>query len=125
MKQRKKLGRKILGVLITLAMIIGLMPGMSLTAYAAGASYVDGSGTTQTVDATELATSTTSWTDGSWYGGIVTATGGNGASANGTGIQGGGGVTRVTAGAGGTVSIYLVQVSRLQIPFSSISSDLS
>ena len=34
MKQRKKLGRKILGVLLTLAMIIGLMPRMSMTAYA-------------------------------------------------------------------------------------------
>ena len=30
-------------------------------------SYVDGSGKSQTVNATELAASTTSWTNGSWY----------------------------------------------------------
>ena len=36
MKQkRKKLGRKLLGFLLTLAMVIGLLSGMSLTAYAA------------------------------------------------------------------------------------------
>ena len=40
---------------------------MSLTAYAASVSYVDGNGTSQTVDATELESTTTSWTDGSWY----------------------------------------------------------
>ena len=36
-------------------------------AYAASVSYVDGNGTSQTVDATELESTTTSWTDGSWY----------------------------------------------------------
>ncbi|MBQ8086217.1 MAG: InlB B-repeat-containing protein [Lachnospiraceae bacterium] len=35
MKQKKKLGRKILSALLTLVMIIGLVPGMSLTAKAA------------------------------------------------------------------------------------------
>ena len=35
MKQkRKKLGRKLIGFLLTLAMVVGLMPGMGLTAYA-------------------------------------------------------------------------------------------
>ena len=50
-----------------LALLFGLLPGMSLTAYAASVSYVDGNGTLQTVDATELESTTTSWTDGSWY----------------------------------------------------------
>ena len=36
-------------------------------------SYVDGSGTSQTVETTELETATTNWTDGSWY--IVPADG--------------------------------------------------
>ncbi|MBR3510171.1 MAG: InlB B-repeat-containing protein, partial [Lachnospiraceae bacterium] len=35
MKKRKKLGRKLLSWLLTLAMVVGLMPGMGLTAYAA------------------------------------------------------------------------------------------
>ena len=34
---------------------------------AVSTSYVDGSGTSQTADATELAADTTSWTDGLWY----------------------------------------------------------
>ena len=34
---------------------------------AASDSYVDGSGESQTVNATELETATTNWTDGSWY----------------------------------------------------------
>ena len=34
MKQKRKLGRKLLSFLLTLAMVVGLMPGMSLTAYA-------------------------------------------------------------------------------------------
>ena len=33
--KRKKLGRKLLSFLLTLAMLVGLMPGMGLTAYAA------------------------------------------------------------------------------------------
>ena len=32
--KRKKLGRKLLSFLLTLAMVVGLMPGMGLTAYA-------------------------------------------------------------------------------------------
>ena len=32
---KQKTGRKLLGVLLTLAMVVGLMPGMGLTAYAA------------------------------------------------------------------------------------------
>ena len=34
---------------------------------AASTTYIDGSGESQTVNATELAASTTSWTNGSWY----------------------------------------------------------
>ena len=34
---------------------------------APSSSYVDGSGKSQTVNATELAANTTNWTDGSWY----------------------------------------------------------
>jgi hypothetical protein len=34
-KKRKKLGRKLLGFLLTLAMVVGLMPGMGITAQAA------------------------------------------------------------------------------------------
>lgn len=41
--------------------------------FAASASYIDGSGTSQTVEATELEAATTNWTDGSWY--IVPADG--------------------------------------------------
>ena len=45
MKQKRKLGRKLLSFLLTLALVLGLMPGMSLTAYAAsvydGNSYVN------------------------------------------------------------------------------------
>ena len=37
-----------------LALLFGLLPCMSLTAYAASVSYVDGNGTSQTVEATEL-----------------------------------------------------------------------
>ena len=53
--------------LLSLAMVLSLLPGMSLTAFAAGDSYIDGSGTSKTVDATELEATTTNWTDGSWY----------------------------------------------------------
>ena len=38
---KQKIGRKLLGVLLTLAMVVGLVPGMSLTAYAATA-YTSG-----------------------------------------------------------------------------------
>ena len=33
---KQKLGRKLIGFLLTLAMVVGLMPGISLTAYADG-----------------------------------------------------------------------------------------
>ena len=33
--KRKKTGRRVLSFLLTLAMVVGMMPGMSLTAYAA------------------------------------------------------------------------------------------
>ncbi|MBQ8950187.1 MAG: LPXTG cell wall anchor domain-containing protein [Eubacterium sp.] len=35
MREKKKMGRKLLSFLLTVTMVIGLMPGMSLTAYAA------------------------------------------------------------------------------------------
>ena len=49
--------------MITLVALLAVTTG----AYAASVSYVDGNGTSQTVDATELESTTTSWTDGSWY----------------------------------------------------------
>ena len=58
---------KALSWLLSLAMVLSLLPGMSLTAFAAGDSYIDGSGTSKTVDATELEATTTNWTDGLWY----------------------------------------------------------
>ena len=39
MKQKRKLGRKLLSFLLTLVLVLGLMPGMSLTAYAATETY--------------------------------------------------------------------------------------
>ena len=39
MKKKRKFGRKLLSFLLTLAMVIGLMPGMGLTAYADGTTY--------------------------------------------------------------------------------------
>ena len=38
---KQKIGRKLLSFLLTLAMVVGLFPGMSLTAYAA--TYTNGS----------------------------------------------------------------------------------
>ena len=52
---------------MVLSTMTGIVPGMSLTAYAAGVSYVDGSGKSQTADAIELEATTTNWTDGSCY----------------------------------------------------------
>ena len=34
MRQKRKLGRKLLGFLLTLAMVVGLMPGMNITVHA-------------------------------------------------------------------------------------------
>ena len=56
MKDIKKL-------ILTLVALLAVTTG----AYAASVSYIDGNGTSQTVDATELESTTTSWTDGSWY----------------------------------------------------------
>jgi len=36
---RQKTGRKLVGVMLTLAIVVGLLPGVSLTAYAAGATW--------------------------------------------------------------------------------------
>ena len=77
--KRKKTGRKLLSFLLTLAMVVGLMPGMSLTAYAAdNAKYREyaWNETSKTlsyedkdipVGVTELTTDTVSWTEGGWY----------------------------------------------------------
>ena len=79
MKKKRKLGRKLLSFLLTLAMIVGLMPGMGLTAYAAdNAKYREyaWNETSKTlsyedkdipVGVTELTTDTVSWTEGGWY----------------------------------------------------------
>ena len=76
---KRKLGRKLLSFLLTLAMVVGLLPGMSMTAYAADyakyreyawneisktLSYEDKD---IPVGVTELATDTVSWTEGGWY----------------------------------------------------------
>ena len=68
---KQKIGRKLLGVLLTLTMVVGLLPGMGLTAYAAGGgtevtqanvicqqySYMDADGYSNTppVDITNIA----------------------------------------------------------------------
>ena len=66
MNQKKKLSRKVISYVLALVMVFstftGIVPGMSITAYAASISYVDGNGTSQTVNATELTSGTTSWT---------------------------------------------------------------
>ena len=50
-----------------LILTLGILMLAVQASFAASASYVDGSGTSQTVEATELETATTNWTDGSWY----------------------------------------------------------
>ena len=60
MKQKRKLGRKLLSFLLTLAMLVGLMPGMGLKAFAADAVAKVG----ETEYAT-LSEALTAWTDGS------------------------------------------------------------
>ena len=71
MKQKKKISRKVISYVLAFVMVFstltGIVPGLSVTAYAASATYIDGSGESQTVDATVLADGTTTWTDGSWY----------------------------------------------------------
>ena len=73
MTQRRKLGRKLLSFLLTLAMVVGLVPGMSLTAYATtdtvagGVGYIDENGENKVVsEYTEVTSSTTNWSSG-WY----------------------------------------------------------
>ena len=57
-----------MSLLLCLAMLLSLVPSFSLTAYAEGnTTYIDGSGKSQTVNATELAGGTTTWANGSWY----------------------------------------------------------
>lgn len=56
MKKKEKLGRKLLAFLLTLALVLGLMPGMGLTAYADwdGDPYANLVGTTTTVTFNEM-----------------------------------------------------------------------
>ena len=78
MKKKEKLGRKLLAFLLTLAMLVGLMPGMGLTAYAAtfvsykvasvnatthAVTFDDASCETYTV----VTADTTTFEDGKWY----------------------------------------------------------
>ena len=87
MKKKRKLGRKLLSFLLTLALVLGLMPGMRLTAYAGSeVSYQEGSWSNNSVayetktaaNPTTLASDTTAWADGNWYvvpaGGITIST---------------------------------------------------
>lgn len=48
--KRKKLERKLFSFLLTLAMIVGLMPGMGLTAYAADVPYASLKNTTSVIN---------------------------------------------------------------------------
>ena len=50
MKQKKRTGRRLLSFLLTLVMVMGLLPGMSLTAHADGSvTYLDADGNIQTL----------------------------------------------------------------------------
>lgn len=60
---KREKSRLLAKLMITLVALLAVTTG----AYAASVSYIDGNGTSQTVDATELESTTTSWTDGSWY----------------------------------------------------------
>ena len=80
MKQRKKLGRKILSYALALAMVIGLMPGMSLTVHAEDqdpVSYmtwdenqkkqVEKTGDEACKEYVVVTAGTTTFEDGKWY----------------------------------------------------------
>lgn len=82
MKQKKRTGRRLLSFLLTLAMVMGLLPGMSMTVYAGSeVSYQEGSWSNNSVayatktaaNPTTLASDTTAWGDGNWY--VVPANG--------------------------------------------------
>ena len=60
---KREKSRLLAKLMITLVALLAVTTG----AYAASVSYVDGNGTSQNVEATELESTTTSWTDGSWY----------------------------------------------------------
>ena len=69
MKKKRKLGRKLLSFLLTLALVLCLMPGMGLTAKAESApvTYLDASGKSQTCGSyTEVTDSIDMWSEG-WY----------------------------------------------------------
>ena len=59
--------KRLLGVLLGIAIMLVLMLGLSVTAYADGTSYLDENGVQQTASsATSVGSSTTTWTNG-WY----------------------------------------------------------
>ena len=64
MKQRPK---KLVSVLLALVMLLGMLPAFSVTALAAGVSYLDANGEeAQQADTTSVSSSTTAWSTG-WY----------------------------------------------------------
>ena len=69
--KKRKLGRKLLSFLLTLAMVVGLVPGMSVTASAASElKYLDADGTEQSItNYTVVNNSDTSFSSysGGWY----------------------------------------------------------
>ena len=69
--KNKRLGRKLLGFLLTLAMVIGLLPGVGLTAYAAGekayAAYDVTTDTNKTKSVDDLTALQVSFNDKKWY----------------------------------------------------------
>ena len=59
--------KRILSLLLAVVMVVGLLPGFSLTANAAsGISYLDANGNAQTHDATEVTANDSTWSSG-WY----------------------------------------------------------
>ena len=50
MKQKKRTGRRWLSFLLTLAMVMGLVPGMGMTAYAADVPYASLKNTTSVIN---------------------------------------------------------------------------
>ena len=62
--KRKKIGRKLLSFLLALAMLVGLVPGMGLTAYAAG-------GGTEVTQANVICQQYSYMDAGSYSGGVI------------------------------------------------------
>ena len=72
MKKKRKLGRKLLSFILTLAMVVGLMPGMSLTAQAAGnegayAKYLVTTETNKNKSGDDLTALQVTFNERQWY----------------------------------------------------------